>query len=309
MINDYINDDVNTNEGGKFKIPAKWKFISELRGLSLLVILLVFAILSGSILLYLFMLKVPDKRVVIDDQMGLFSEQELAVLEEAAEELSNKHNINVAIVATNDKGYKYGNNESGERDYADDYYRETFRSNPLQDNSGFVFLVDLTYTSLGMRYFYIYTYGTAHYTVSNSEVEKIVRNHEDDLVEGRYASAFSGMIDDLDARDYTSPGLIITWVMLLLVPLIVAIVFYLRFFKTKSLDDYPKSETFLNGKLCKSVETKDTFVSMMTTKVKRSPNYSGGNHGGIGNLGGGGFSGGGGSGGGGGISGGGGINF
>jgi len=57
MINDYINDEVNTNGGGKFKIPANWKFVSELRGLSLLVILLVFAILSGSILLYLFMLK------------------------------------------------------------------------------------------------------------------------------------------------------------------------------------------------------------------------------------------------------------
>ena len=56
MINDYINDEVNTNGGGKFKIPANWKFVSELRGLSLIMIVLIIGILASSGLFYLFML-------------------------------------------------------------------------------------------------------------------------------------------------------------------------------------------------------------------------------------------------------------
>ena len=301
MINDYINDEVNTNGGGKFKIPANWKFVSELRGLSLIMIVLIIGILASSGLFYLFMLKVPDKKVVIADQMGLFADYELDAIEKAAEDLSSKHNLNVAIVTTNYKGDDYTNNEYGYQKYVDDFYRENFRSNPLQDNSGFVLFVDLTHNREGSRYFYIYTYGMAFYSLSNSAAKGIVEDHMRALTKEDYVSAFCGIIDDLDARNYSSVGLILTWVMLLLVPLVVAVIFYLRFFKKKPLDEYPKSDTYLYGKLCKSVESKDTFVNMMTTSVRRSRGFGrgtgigGGIGGGFGGGGFGGHSGGGGS--------------
>lgn len=111
---------------------VKKSILGEFNALSGALMALVIAIIIVSIGAFIFMNRVPPKKVVIEDEAGIFSEDELEALEEAAEALKDENDINVVIVTTRDNP----NAESDEacKDYASKVYKKHCIPHSLQDN-------------------------------------------------------------------------------------------------------------------------------------------------------------------------------
>ena len=77
-------NDTNTNKNSS----GNTKFLSELRGASIIVTIVLISLLALSVGLYAYMQKTPPKHVIIDDQMDLFTSSELDEIEELANEMA-----------------------------------------------------------------------------------------------------------------------------------------------------------------------------------------------------------------------------
>lgn len=268
---------------------------SELSGASVGVGIGLLGIVIVAIIFYIFMNLSPAKKVRVDDYAEILSEAEESELKDMARSLSKDKDINVVLVTTRNKGDGYTNSDDDCARYAGDYYMRNVNTVPLQNNSGICILVDLSIDEDGQRFFWLYTYGTAHFAVSDSECQNLFYRNKEHLGRGEYFEALEDIVGRLGGYSYKGYGAIVFFTMI--IPVLLAMI--ITFFATpmRKLDPVPVPSTYMN-KANSTVTGEDKFLRKTVVRIESS---SGG--------GGGGFSGGGGGGGGGGFSGGGGGRF
>ena len=273
---------------------TKLSIWSELSGASVGVGIGLLVLVIFSIAFYVFMNLSPAKKVRVDDFAGVLSSEELAELKERANNLSKEKDINVVIVTTRNKGDGYTNSDSDYARYAGDYYMRNVNTVPLQNNSGICILVDLTIDEDGQRFFWLYTYGTAHFAVSDDECQSLFYRHKEQLGRKEYGAALESIVSKLHDYSYKGYGAIVFFTMI--IPLLLAWIITKIATPSRKLDPVPAMSTYSVTDTKKAIQSTDIFK--YRTVVRMESSSSGG--------GGGGFSGGGGGGGGGGFSGGGG---
>ena len=270
---------------------------SELSGASIGVGIGLLAIVICAIAFYIFMNLSPAKKVRVDDYADIFSESDQIDLEGMAAKLSKDKDINVVIVTTRNKGDGYTNSDEDCQRYAEDYYMRNVNTVPLQNNSGVCILVDLSIDEDGQRFFWLYTYGTAHFAVSDDECRELFYRNKELLGRAQYGEAIKNVVDSLKNYSYKGYGHIVFFT--LIVPILGALLITRMSTPSRKLDPAPATSHY-KIKSPKEITGSDTFIRQFTVRVESSSSSGGG--------GGGGFSGGGG-GGGGGFSGGGGGRF
>ena len=270
---------------------------SELSGASIGVGIGLLVLVIVAIGFYIFMNLSPAKKVRVDDYAEVFSEAEEQELRDLAAKLSAEKDINVVVVTTRNKGDGYTNSDEDCTRFAGDYYMRNVNTVPLQNNSGVCILVDLSIDEDGMRYFWLYTYGTAHFAVSDSNCQRLFYNNKELLGKKEYAQAISNILDSLKNYNYKGYGAIVFFTMI--IPVLAALLITKLMTPSRKLDPVPVPSTY-GVKTENAIKGSDIFKKKTVVRMESS----GGSYGG----GGGGFSGGGG-GGGGGFSGGGGGRF
>ena len=236
----------------------------------------------------------PKKTVKVVDDADLFTSQELDDITDAAKKLSKEKDINVVIVTTNDKGKKYSNSDADEKRFAEDYYMDNVKTVPLQNNSGVCILIDVTLDYQGGRFFWLYTYGTAHFAVSDDDCYSLFRKYLSELGSGEYGTAVEGITKDLNDFSYQSYGAIVFFT--IIIPVGMSLVMTGLASPRRRLDKLPAISTYsIPG--TNRVEKNDIFKSKSVihhTSSSSGGGFSGGGGGGFSGGGGGGFSGGGG---------------
>ena len=288
-----VQAQVNIKEELKNVKKSIWGEMNAVSGIWLAVII---ALVIGSIALFIFMNIQPPKHVVIEDDAGIFTKGEL---EELAKDLKNGHDINIVIATTRDN--PYGLSDDACKDNAAAYYKENCIKTSMQDNSGFCLYIDLTQDVPGQRFFWLYTYGTAYFSVSDEECQMLFNRNRSSLQNEDYFVAIYNLMCDLDEYNFHSTGLVVVYSVCIIIPLLLAAIVTLICTFARSLDKKPQSVEYIDRSSCNTVDRTDNFLRK-TTRVYHTSSSSGGG-------GGGGFHGGGGGGGGGGHSGGGGGRF
>ena len=271
---------------------------SELSGASIGVGIGLIAIVIVAICFYIFMNLSPAKKVRIDDYAEVFSEAEEKELKDLASRLSSDKDINVVVVTTRNKGDGYSNSDADCTRFAGDYYMRNVNTVPLQNNSGVCILVDLTIDEDGQRYFWLYTYGTAHFAVSDDNCQNLFYRNKELLGKKQYAAAIGNILDSLGNYNYKGYGAIVFFT--IIIPLLAALLITKLSTPSRRLDPVPGPSTYMISDK-NAVTGTDVFKRKTVVRMESSSSGGGG---------GGGFSGGGGGGGGGGgFSGGGGGRF
>ncbi len=268
----------------KVSIWSEFNLLTGLGGAGLI------AIVIACVAVYVFMNLSPSKKVNIYDDADIFTREQLSDLEDMIEDLSKDKDINVIIVTTRDKGRGYTNSDEDCERFAEEFYFDHIRGVPLQNNSGFCLLVDLTEDEPGRRFFWLYTYGTAHFAVDDDECYEIFYNHKDDLSYERYYDALEGILDDLEDYSFKGYSQIVFFTML--IPMAGAWFITVLTAKGKALDKRPAAEQYSNG--IKAIGKVDKVTKTRTVHHTSSSSGGGYSGGGFSGGGGGGFSGGGG---------------
>jgi uncharacterized membrane protein YgcG len=232
----------------------------------------------------------PKKTVKVVDDADLFTSEEMDNIEDAAKKLSKEKDINVVIVTTKDKGSKYSNSDEDEKRFAEDYYMKSVKTVPLQNNSGVCILIDVTLDYQGGRFFWLYTYGTAHFAVSDDECYSLFRRYLLELGRGEYGTAVEGITQALNNYSYQSYAAIVFFT--IIIPIGFSFLSLGIATPRRRLDKLPAIGTYsIPGS--NIVEKNEAFLSK---KVIHHESSSSGGGGGFSGGGGGGFSGGGGGG-------------
>ena len=295
-----MSNKATTNNTKKVKRSMWAEFSLLSSGMLIALVVMCVVCIAG----YIFMAIPPAKKVVIDDNMDLFSAAEEKEIKAAATKLSKAKNLNIVVVTTNDKNhdmkgsYKYSNSDEDCDKFAADYYKDKCVDHTLKDNSGFLVLIDLTIDEPGQRYIRIFTNGSAFYTVNNDECVSILYSFRSDLQD-----ELIGIFNKLG--NYTYANYALTAFISIFVPALIALFASAITLRKGKLDPAPKYQQYLEGK--GDLETSETFLRQKVIVTYDSDSSSGGGGGGFSGGGGGGFSGGGGGGGG--HSGGGGMRF
>ena len=279
----------NKNNNMKLSIWSELSGASIGVGISLLVLIII------AIAFYVFMNLSPAKKIKVEDSAGIFSEAEEEKISNLAAKLSTMKDINVVIVTTRHKGAGYSNSDDDCRKFAGDYYMKNVNTVPLQNNSGICILIDLSIDEDGQRFFWLYTYGTAHFAVSDDDCQNLFYRNKELLGRGEYGSAVSNILDRLNEYDYKGYGAIVFFT--IIVPLILAWIITKIATPSRKLDPVPAASTYRVSP-ANAITGSDIFKRQTVVRMESSSSGGGG----------GGFSGGGG-GGGGGFSGGGGGRF
>lgn len=205
-----MSDNVEFNELNQDQGKGpKLSVFSELNGASIGVGIALICIIIASVVFYIFMNLSPKKTVKVVDNADLFTSEEMDNIEEAAKKLSKEKDINVVIVTTRDKGSKYSDSDEDEKRFAEDYYMKSVKTVPLQNNSGVCILIDVTLDYQGGRFFWLYTYGTAHFAVSDDECMSLFRRYLSLLGDARYGEAVENITNDLNEYSYQSYAAIV----------------------------------------------------------------------------------------------------
>lgn len=273
---------------------TKLSVFSELNGASIGVGIGLICIIIASITFYIFMNLSPAKTVKVIDDADLFTSEEYDAIEDAAKKLSKEKDISVVIVTTRNKGRKYSNSDEDEKRFAEDFYMDHVKTVPLQNNSGVCILVDVTLDEPGQRFFWLYTYGTAHFAVDDDQCMSIFRRYSSMLGSGEYGTAIERITEDLDDYNYQSYAAIVFFT--IVIP--VGMGFLITSIATprRRLDKLPAISTY-SGHAVNTVEKQDVFTGKRVIHHESSSGgggFSGGGGGGFSGGGGGGFSGGGG---------------
>ena len=292
------NVDLNELNQSQSK-PQKLSVLAELNGASITVGITLIVIILASITFYIFMNLSPKKTVKVVDDANLFSGSEVDAIEKEAKKLSKEKDINVVIVTTNDKGAGYTNSDDDEKRFAEDYYMKSVKTVPLQNNSGVCILIDVTLDYKGGRFFWLYTYGTAHFAVDDDECYALFRGHLDQLGNGQYGTAVEEITRQLGGYEYQNYAAIVFFT--IIIPIGLSFLATAIASPKRKLDALPAISTYAIA-ADNRVDRTDKFLRKRVIHHESSSTGGGGFSGG----GGGGFSGGGGGGG---FSGGGGGRF
>ena len=281
----------NNNSQNKEKLSV----FSELNGASIGVGIGLICVIIASIVFYVFMNLSPAKHVKVVDDADIFTSEELEDITDAAKKLSKDKDINVVIVTTRDKGKGYTNSDDDEKRFAEDFYNDNVKTVPLQNNSGVCILIDLTLDEPGQRFFWLYTYGTAHFAVDDDDCYSLFRHYYTELGSAEYGTAVNGIVNDLRGYEYTNYAPIVFFT--IIIPVGLALVITLIATPARKLDKRPAISTYMGDK-SNLVEKYDKFIRRRVVHIESSSGgggFSGGGGGGFsGGGGGGGFSGGGG---------------
>ena len=288
------NVDINEMNQNLEKSP-KLSVLSELNGASVGVGIGLLFIIIASIVFYVFMNLSPAKTVKVIDDANLFTKEELDDITDAAKKLSKEKDISVIIVTTDDKDKKYSNSDADEKRFAEDFYMDHVKTVPLQNNSGVCILIDVTLDYQGGRFFWLYTYGTAHFAVDDDDCYSLFRKYFSQLGSGEYGTAVLGITKDLKQFSYQNYGAIVFFT--IIIPIGLALVVTALATPRRRLDRMPAISTYsIPGS--NVVEKSDVFKSKKvihhTSSSGGGGGFSGGGGGGFSGGGGGGFSGGGG---------------
>ena len=280
-------NELNQNQGKGPKLSV----LSELNGASIGVGIALICIIIASVVFYIFMNLSPKKTVKVVDDADLFTSQELDDITDAAKKLSKEKDINVVIVTTKNKGKGYSNSDDDEKRFAEDYYMKSVKTVPLQNNSGVCILIDVTLDYQGGRFFWLYTYGTAHFAVSDDECYSLFRRYLLELGRGEYGTAVEGITQALNNYSYQSYAAIVFFT--IIIPIGMSLLSMFVATPRRRLDKLPAIGTYsIPGS--NVVAKADNFVSKKV--IHHESSSSGGGGGGFSGGGGGGFSGGGGGG-------------
>ena len=284
---------------GKKSGGIKRSIFSEFSAVSGLAALGIIAFIILCVVLYVYMLMPTKKISVVTDDADIFTRNELQDIEDLADKIRKKENLNVVIITTRHKGRGYTDSDEDCQRYAGDYYQKKAVDSVFRDNSGICILVDLTLDYDGGRFFWLYTYGSAYYCIDDDTVTDIFRSHKSQLQAGEYADAIEDILNDA-AREHnggsTGRGFNF-W--LLIIPAGLAFVAAFIASKGRILDKKPATKEYLKlGETEKYTDQEEDTVTNTRTYVTYASESSGGGGGFSG--GGGGFSGGGGHSGGGG---------
>jgi len=284
-------NELNQNQGKGPKLSV----LSELNGASIGVGIALICIIIASVIFYIFMNLSPKKTVKVVDDANLFSSEEFDAIEDAAKKLSKEKDISVVIVTTKDKGSKYSNSDEDEKRFAEDFYMKNVKTVPLQNNSGVCILIDVTLDYQGGRFFWLYTYGTAHFAVSDDECMSLFRSHIGELGSGEYGTAVEKITNELNGYSYQSYAAIVFFT--IIIPIGLSLVTTGFATPRRRLDKLPAISTYsVPGS--NIVDKSDAFVRKRVIHHESSSSggggFSGGGGGGFSGGGGGGFSGGGG---------------
>ncbi|MCR5328402.1 MAG: TPM domain-containing protein [Saccharofermentans sp.] len=281
--NNLIENNGNNNN-------AKLSVFSELNGASIGVGIGLICVIIASLVFYVFMNLSPKKSVKVVDDADLFTSGELDDITDAAKDLSRLKDINVVVVTTRDKGRGYSNSDEDEKRFAEDFYMDHVKTVPLQNNSGICILIDVTLDEPGQRFFWLYTYGTAHFAVDDDDCYSLFRSYITELGDGEYGTAVHGILGKLKGFSYTNYAPIVFFT--ILIPVGLALAFTAIISPKRRLDKAPSVIAY-SGDHTNVIEKFDKFKHKSVTRMSSD---SGGGGGFSGGGGGGGFSGGGGGG-------------
>jgi len=116
-----------------------------------------------SVFLYVFMVVPPPKTYVVEDNGKIFSQEEFDKINELARTIAREKDVNVFVYTADIKENFVRSEDSELNAFIDKKYRELADVVFLKDNSGVMIYIDVQ-----ERYFYIFTYGTAHASITNS---------------------------------------------------------------------------------------------------------------------------------------------
>lgn len=286
-----IDNKMIENSGNNSK--TKLSVFSELNGASIGVGIGLICIIIASLVFYVFMNLSPAKTVKVIDDADLFTRQELEDIKDAAKKLSKEKDISVVIVTTRDKGKGYSNSDEDEKKFAEDFYMEHVKTVPLQNNSGVCILIDVTLDEPGQRFFWLYTYGTAHFAVDDDQCYRLFSRNSSLLGLGEYGEAVKNITDDLDSYNYKSYAPIVFFT--IIIPVGLSLVLTGAAAPKRKLDKVPAISTY-TGDNNNVVEKHDKFLKRHVVHMSDGGGGGGFSGGGFSGGGGGGFSGGGGGG-------------
>lgn len=290
------NEQNNQNLQNKEKVTeaistAKKSLWGELNAVSGMALIGLIVLVIGSIGLYVFMNLIPPKKIALQDDAQIFTAAEYDELESMAKKLQEENDINVVIATT--RNNPYGTSDSDCKKYAAKLYEEHCISTSMKDNSGICIYIDLTIDKDGMRFFWLYTYGSAYYSVSDDECSALFQRQKATLKEQNYAQAVRSIMRDLDSYDYHTSGLVMIYACSIGLPLILTLIITAVITMKSHLDPIPASLQYKEKKKSAVIERVDQFVRKTTRSYTSSSSGGGGGGGGFGG-GGGGHSGGGG---------------
>ncbi len=248
---------------------SKISFFGELSMMSVMGTIGLIALVIACFAFYGFMCSSPSKKVRVDDDAGIFTSGEIRELEEMAERLSRKEDINVIIVTTRDKGRGYSNSDDDCAEYAGDYYADTCIKTSLVNNSGICIFIDLTLDSPGNRFFWIYTYGTAYFAIDDDECYELFASQRSLLRDEEYFEAISNIMDDLDDYDYESTAAVTFFC--LIIPAGLALLITAIATSARRIDKKPESKTYSTPD--SSITLKDKVIK--TRKIRHESSSGG----------------------------------
>ena len=275
-------------------MKVKKSIFAELNAVSGLVAVGLAALVILCVALYVLMLQSPSKIYSVEDDAGLFTAEELEEIEDAAQALKKNEDINVVIITTRDKGRNYGNSDEDCARFAGDYYARKAIKHNLRDNSGICILLDFTLDYDGGRFFWLYTYGSAYYSIPNGKAQEIFDNNRRTLKSGDYAKAVLDILDDAGDEHPGGASVVIGNAFVLIVPAAIAAIATAVICRKKKLDAKPSSRRYLTTNQIDANNDSDVVTSTQTYVTSNSSGGGGGGGGFSGGGGGGGHSGGGG---------------
>jgi len=276
------------NETSNIPARRRTSALSEFSLLSAGIIAVVVILAVVAIFTYVFMMQPPEKTYAIEDGADLLSQSEEDHISDLARNLSDKKQINVIVVTTEEKGSSYEQNDDGSESFASDKYVELSAFKSFKDNSGVLILIDME-----NRYVYVYTYATAHAAVTNEECVQMTDSVVPSLKDKQYSDALESLIGQISANDFFSGALVWLYILYIAGPVaIVALVLWIVLHNKRSKVSTTYA-TYLDMTNTRDTGDQDIF-DHKTVTVTTTSSSSGGGHGG-GGGGGGGHSGGGGS--------------
>ena len=208
-------------------------------------LILILGFIAACVVFYVYMATPPAKKVKLNDYARVLSDEEEAALLEKAKHLSSDEDINVLIVTTRAKGQGYTDSDEDCARYAGDYYKANAMSKYFKDNSGICILMDFTLDYPGGRFFWIYTYGTAHYSMPDTVINRMFREQMSRLADGDYSGVITTILEQMDEGKIRSNGIWGLYLILAVVPLVLAGLTVYRALKAGKLDPAPDSSAYM----------------------------------------------------------------
>lgn len=239
--------------------------LSEFSALTRIMTIVFIVATIASLALYIWMAIPPVKVNRLDDQAGIFSEEEREDLLAQMKDIRKDKDINVMVVTVADKGSEYKRQDGSETiRYAQDRFKELSEFKKLRDNSGVLILIEL---DGNYRVFYIVTFGTARASITDDECERISKGQVNLLTTGEYQQAVLGALDKISEHNFTSGLLILTYAAFIIVPILIVIPIIRLLVRKKRYQITVDELTYLDPDAENAITTTDIYEGDETADV------------------------------------------